>query len=312
MLLTARCVCHRWVIQARSKNHHQRYWQNGFFYINLSKCDFTEFDGKVHSVSCYKDRTYKGKLSWNQFRVIYIEARGTKGWVRPSCWATRFTVTPLFFLKLLVELRLNLSLRPGQWFMSKGINYIDFISTDLACYQQLSESVLWIGKERKDLSGSGKEYQTLRDIPAQESPACSPIETEMELEPDLSKDMLLSKDLSASKDNFEGCPSSRGDHHHTATLQGREISKKALSGSHIYGIKWLTQSDCLLWEGYETPCTHNFLDSLTNESWKNHCCSCFKCMISVPSSCALMLTGSLCPFLGFLEEFLTWMLLIES
>lgn len=96
--------------------------------------------------------------------------------------------------------------------------------------------------ERKDFSVSGKESETLRHIPAQESPECSPIETEKELELGLSKDTLWRKGLSASKNNFEGWPSSRRDHPHTATLPGREISKKALSGSHIYEIKWLTHS----------------------------------------------------------------------
>lgn len=90
-------VCLSWVSDSGSlKEPPPKVWHS-FFNINLSKCDSTKFDGKVHSISYYMDRTDKGKLSWNQFRVIYTETRGTKGWVSLSCWATRFPVPPSSF-----------------------------------------------------------------------------------------------------------------------------------------------------------------------------------------------------------------------
>ena len=55
-------------------------------------------------------------------------------------------------------------------------------------------------------------------------------------------------------------------------LLSRENSKKAHLGRHIYGIKCLARSQftCNGKGRHETPCTHNFLCSLINESWKSH------------------------------------------
>ena len=136
---------------------------------------------------------------------------------------------------------------------------------------ELGVSLPWV---RKDLLVSGKESQTLRGVPAQGESrlACSPVAIQGELKWGSSKDLLLVKGLSASRSNLERRPSSRGDHHHAATLPSRESSKKAPLGCHIYGIKWLARSQ-IAYNGrgmHDTPCTHNFLCSLMNESWKSH------------------------------------------
>ena len=88
----------------------------------------------------------------------------------------------------------------------------------------------------------------------------------------LTKDLQLVRGLSASRSNLERRPSSRGDHCHAGRLLSRESSKKAHLGCHIYGIKWLacSQITCDVKGMHETPRTHNFLCSLTNESWKSH------------------------------------------
>ena len=136
---------------------------------------------------------------------------------------------------------------------------------------ELGVSLAWV---RKDLLVSGKESQTLRGVPAQGESrlACSPVAIQGELQWGSSKDLLLVKGLSAWRSNPERCPSSRGDHHHAATLPSRKSSKKAPLGCHIYGIKWLAHSE-IAYNGrgmHETPCTHNFLCSTRNESWKSH------------------------------------------
>jgi len=81
----------------------------------------------------------------------------------------------------------------------------------------------------------------------------------------LAKDLPLVKGLSAPRSSLEGRPSSRGDHHRAATLPSREGSEKARFGCHIYGIKWLacSQITCNGKGMHESPCTHNFLCSLT-------------------------------------------------
>ena len=89
---------------------------------------------------------------------------------------------------------------------------------------------------------------------------CSPVAVQGELKLGSSNDLSLVKDLIA------------GDHRHAATLPSRQSSKKAHLGCHIYGIKWLAHSE-IAYNGrgmHETPCTHNFLCSSINESWKNH------------------------------------------
>jgi len=65
----------------------------------------------------------------------------------------------------------------------------------------------------------------------------------------LTKDLLLVKDLTASRSNLEWCPSSRGDDYHAAMLPSWKSSQKAHLGCHIYGMKLLARSQVTyLWQ----------------------------------------------------------------
>jgi len=80
------------------------------------------------------------------------------------------------------------------------------------------------------------------------------------------------KDLSALRSKLEEHPRSKGDHCYAVMLLNRENSKKGHLDCHIYGIKQLATSQVICHgKGMkEIPCTHNFLCSLINESWKSH------------------------------------------
>jgi len=125
--------------------------------------------------------------------------------------------------------------------------------------------------------------------------------------------MPLVKDLSALRSNLERRPSSRADHHHTATLPSRESSKKAHLGCHFYGITWLACSQVNMpSERYAEDSVYLQLCFLINESQKSHplfinkshdWCSKFVC---IDSHCVAL---HLCGFSENrlkLEEFLAW------
>lgn len=87
----------------------------------------------------------------------------------------------------------------------------------------------------------------------------------------------------------------------TSRLPGKQNSKKAHLGCHIYGIMWFSDSQ-IVYTGtsmHETPCALNFCVLWQMILGKATCYSFFNRMISVPSSWAWMLTGSLCSSVGF-------------
>lgn len=104
------------------------------------------------------------------------------------------------------------------------------------------------------------------------------------------------KSFSASRNNLEKLPSSRGDHCHTGMLPNRDCTKAVHLGCHI---KWLSLIQ--ITHGgkgvHETSHTHNLICSLINGkvihySYVSH-------MICVPSLYVLILTVSLCSFCGW-------------
>lgn len=121
----------------------------------------------------------------------------------------------------------------------------------------------------------------------------------------LTRNLLLVEGLFAPRSNLEMCLNSRGDHRHTAMLPSRESSKEGHPGCHVYSIKWLAHNQIICGgKGVcETPCTHNFLSSLTNDSWKSHPLFIHLCMVSVPSSRAPVLTEWPCSFVGKQGDF---------
>lgn len=70
----------------------------------LQKRDLTNSDGKVHSIICYMEETYKRKSSYNQARMIYTETRDAK----PSMLTVLLHFFVGFLERFLVQLRLYL------------------------------------------------------------------------------------------------------------------------------------------------------------------------------------------------------------
>lgn len=85
------------------------------------------------------------------------------------------------------------------------------------------------------------------------------------------QDLHLVRSLSALSRNLERHPNSRGSQP-CCQLLSRESSKMFHIVCHIYGMKWFAhiQITCNGTGMYETPCTHNFIFSLINESWKKY------------------------------------------
>lgn len=108
----------------------------------------------------------------------------------------------------------------------------------------------------------------------------------------LTKSLLSVKSLSASRSVFERHPSS-GDQCHDCSLQ--ESSKRAHWGSHVCRIKWLAYRKGMV--RLHVPIAFFVLWKLSLRRFTHYLW--VIPMISVPSSCASMLTMSLCSFVCF-------------
>lgn len=130
---------------------------------------------------------------------------------------------------------------------------------------------------------------------------CSPVAIWGELRLGSPKDLSLAKAVSTLSSNLESCPTSRGDHHHPATVTSKKSSKKVHLGHFIYGIKYLAHGQ-IAYNGKginKTPATiFLFLYKEILEKTP------LKGMIGVPFSCALMFIKSLCSSFGFFEALL--------
>lgn len=176
----------------------------------------------------------------------------------------------LVLLKLLMELRwpwahLILRLGHGLCLMEWAL-WIPLVWIQLAVSHSLRT---WCEKgslPSARISVSGQEHQTLLkgSSPGLQS-RCNLERAWIGLMPKL---IIRRKSLCLEDQPWE-VSQLQADPHHAVTLPGRE---KARWGCHIYGIKWLACSQ-IANNGEsmrETPCTHKFLCSLINKSWKNH------------------------------------------
>lgn len=187
----------------------------------------------------------------------------------------------------------NLTLRLGQWFMSKGISYTVIIGIDLACSQPLPNDLLWSPPwVNKMFQFSGKVSQNLGEIPALGKSHWSAVQLKFRGN---AKDLSSVESLSALKSNLERHPSSRVEFCPSTRMSDRENSKAAPLVCHRYGMR-----------GFFVVRLHTlkkvymrFLvaSSFFTESWKSHLLLMHSGTIRVPSSCACSLChGS---FVGF-------------